>query len=97
MVSANDKGKKPVEEIKLEEQTSAGARARRPTLVGAINTGDPFYHNMQGIVAFGPDFRYHPEAAESLRTTNEFFDKYCALRMKVVILQEENDRLRKML
>jgi len=64
MVSANDKGKKPVEEIKLEEQTSA--RARKPTLVGAINTGDAFSRNMQGIIAFGPDFRYCPEAAEAL-------------------------------
>ena len=97
MVSANNKGKKPVEEIKLEEQTSIGARARKPTLVGAINTGDAFSRNMQGIIALVPDFRSCPEAVEALRTTDEFCDKYRALRVKADLLQEENNRLRKLL
>ena len=97
MVFANDKGKKPVEEIKLEEQTAAGTRARKPTFVGAINTGHAFSRNMQGIIASVPDFRSCPEAVEALRTTDEFCDKYRALRMKVDMLQEDNDRLREML
>ena len=97
MASADDEGKKAVEEIKLEEQTAAGTRARKPTFVGAINTGDAFSRNMQGIIAFGPELRYCPEAAEALRTTNEFCDKYRALRVKVDVLQEDNNRLRKML
>ena len=62
-----------------------------------MNTADAFYRNMQGIIAFDPGLRYCPEAAEALRTTNEFCDKHHALRMKVYILQEENNRLRKML
>src|SRR4051812_43447226 len=85
MVSANDKGKKLVEEVKLEEQTAAGSGARKPTFVGAINTGRAFYRNMKGIIASVPDFRSCPEAVEALRTTDEFCDKYSALRMKVDI------------
>src|SRR3954470_6508196 len=96
MAFANDKGKKPVE-IKLEEQTTTGTRGRKPNFVGAINTMDAFSRHMQGIIAFGPDFRYCPEAAEALRTTDEFRERYHALRMKVDELQEENNKLRKML
>src|SRR3954466_5202780 len=97
MVSANDKGKKLVEEVKMEEQTAVGSKARKPTFVGAINTGRAFSRNMQGIIASVLDFKSCPEAVEALRTTDEFCDKYRALRLKVDILQEENNRIRKML
>ena len=97
MASANEKGKKPVEEIKLEEQTAAGTRARKPTFVGVINIVRAFSRNMQGIIASVPYFKSCPEAVEALRTTDEFCDKYRSLRMKVDILQEENNRLHKML
>src|SRR4051812_6345005 len=85
------------EEVKMEEQTATGSRAKKPTFVGAINTERAFSHNMQGIIASVPDFKSLPEAVEALRTTDEFCDKYRALRTKVDILQEENNRLRKML
>ena len=81
----------------IKEQTAARSRSRKPTFVGAINTGRAFSHNMQGIIASVPDFRTCPEAVKSLRTTDEFCDKYRALRMKVDMHQEENNRLRKML
>src|SRR4051812_46691512 len=83
------------DEVKMEEQTVRGSRARKPTFVGAINTGRAFSRNMQGIIASVPDFRSCPEAVEALRTIDEFCDKYRALRMKVDILQEENNKLRK--
>ena len=52
---------------------------------------------MQGIIAFGPDFIYCLEAAQARRTTNEFCEIYRSLRIKVDELQEENNKLCKML
>ena len=81
----------------MKEQAAIGLRARKPTFVGAINTGRAFSHNMQGMMTSVLDSSSCPEVADALRTPNEFFDKYRALRMKVDMLQEENNRLRKML
>ena len=108
MVSANDKGKKLVEEERIvarredmdwggkEEvknmsagmkgQAARGSRAIKPTFVGAINTGRAFSHNMQGMMTSIPDLSSCPEAVEALRTTDEFCDKYQALRRNVDML-----------
>jgi hypothetical protein len=43
------------------------------------------------------DLSSFPAAGEALRVTDEFCDKYRVLRREVEILQEENNRLRRML
>ena len=91
-----------MEEIKetsssKEGQIAAGSRARKPTLVGSINTGRAFSHNMQGPIPPVLDISSFPVAEEAIRVTDEFCDKYRALRKEVEILQEENNRLRRML
>ena len=91
-----------VEEVKKissskEGQIAAGSRARKPTFVGSINAGRAFSHNMQGPIPPVPDLSSFPAAEEALRVTDEFCDKYRVLRMEVEILQEENNRLRRML
>jgi hypothetical protein len=58
--TSNDKGKKPLEEDlqgpKLKEgQMAGGSWAREPTLVGAINAGRAFSHNMHGPTPPIPD------------------------------------------
>ena len=80
-----------------EGQIAAGSRARKPTFVGSINAGRAFSHNMQGPIPPVPDLSSFPAAEEALRVTDEFCDKYRVLRMEVEILQEENNRLRRML
>ncbi len=80
-----------------EGQIAAGSRARKPTFVGSINTGRPFSHNMKGSIPPVPDLSSFPAAEEAIRVTDEFCDKYRALRKEVEILQEENNRLRRML
>jgi hypothetical protein len=52
---------------------------------------------MQGPIPPVLDLSSYPVAEETLRFTNEFCDKYRVLRMELEILQEENNRLRKML
>jgi hypothetical protein len=101
-VANNDKGKKPLEEDhqdpKLKEgQMARESRAREPTFVGTINTGRAFSHNMQGPIPPIPDPSSFPAAEEALRVTNEFCDKYQVVKKEVEILQEENNRLRRML
>jgi hypothetical protein len=103
MASANnDKGKKPLEEDhqdpKLKEgHMAGGSRAREPTFVGTINAGRAFSHNMQGPIPPVPDLSSFPATEEALRVTDEFCDKYRVLKREVEILQEENNRLHKML
>jgi hypothetical protein len=83
---------------KLKEgQIVARSRARGPTFVGSINTGRAFSHNMQGPIPPIPDLSSFPAAEEALRVTDEFCDKYRVLKREVEILQEENNRLRRML
>jgi len=91
-----------VEEVKKissskEGQIAAGSMARKPTFVGSINAGRAFSHNMQGPIPPVPDLSSFPAAEEALRVTDEFCDKYRVLRMEVETLQEENNRLRRML
>jgi hypothetical protein len=74
-----------------------GSRARDPTFVGSINTGRAFSHNMQGPIAPIPDLSSFPAAEEALRVTEEFCNKYRVLKKEVEILQEENNRLCRML
>jgi hypothetical protein len=100
--ASNDKGKKPLEEDhqdpKLKEgQMAGGSRTREPTFVGSINDGRAFSHNMQGPISPIPDLSSFPAAKEALRVTDEFCDKYRVLKKEVEILQEENNRLCRML
>ena len=87
MASANDN----------DEQMAARSRARKPILVGAINTGRAFSHNIQGPTPPALDFSSFPAAEEAIQVTDEFCGKYRALRKEVEILREENCRLRRML
>ena len=80
-----------------EGQIAAGSRARKPTLVGSINTGRAFSHNMQGPIPPVLDLSSFPVAEEAIRVTDELCDKYRALRKEVEILREENNRLPRML
>jgi hypothetical protein len=80
-----------------EGQIAAGSRTREPTFVGSINTRRDFSHNMQGPIPPVLDLSSCPAAEEALCVTDEFCDKYRVLRMEVEILQEENNRLRRML
>ena len=91
-----------MEEIKetsssKEGRIAAGSGAKKPTLVGSINTGRAFSHNMQGPIPPVLDLSSFPAAEEAIRVTDEFCDKYRALREEVEILREENNRLRGML
>jgi hypothetical protein len=100
--SSGDKEKTPQgddhQNPKLKEgQITAGTRTREPTLVGSINTGRAFSHNLQGPIPPLLDLSSYPVSVEALRVTNELCDKYRALRMEVEILREENNRLRRML
>ena len=80
-----------------EGHIAAGSSAGKPTLVGSINTGRAFSHNMQGPIPPVLDLSSFPAAEEAIRVADEFCDKYRALRKEVDILREENNRLRKML
>ena len=100
--SSGDKGKTPPEDDhqnpKLKEgQITTGSRIREPTFVGSINTGHAFSHNMQGPIPPVLDLSSFPVAEEAIRVTDEFCDKYRALRKEVEILREENNRLRRKL
>ena len=52
---------------------------------------------MQGAIPGVPDFSGFPKATEAIRVTDKLCDQYRVLRREVEILQEENDRLRRML
>ncbi|KAK1613754.1 hypothetical protein QYE76_019271 [Lolium multiflorum] len=80
-----------------EGQIAARLRARKATPVGSINTGHAFSHNMKGPIPPVLDLSSFPVAEEAIRVTDEFCDKYRALRKEVEILREENNRLRRML
>jgi len=73
------------------------SRPSNSTFVGSINPQRAFSHNVQGVTPPVPDLRFFPAGAEALRTTNEFCDQYRILRDEVEILQDENNRLRRML
>ncbi|KAK1684908.1 hypothetical protein QYE76_045756 [Lolium multiflorum] len=51
----------------------------------------------EGPIPPNPDLSSFPAVEEAFRVTDEFCNKYRALRMEVEILQEENNRLRRML
>src|SRR4051812_8548622 len=80
-----------------EGRNAARSGEKKPILVGAINTGRAFPHNMQGPIPPALDLDSFPEAKEAIRVTEEFCDNYRALRKEVEILREENCRLRRML
>ncbi|KAK1649761.1 hypothetical protein QYE76_067566 [Lolium multiflorum] len=69
----------------------------KPILVGSVNTRRSFSHNLQGPLPPAPDLNSFPAAEEALRVTDEFCDQYRVLRREVEILQDENNRLRRML
>ena len=77
--------------------TTRGAGPSNPTFVGSVNVRRAFSHNMQGAIPGVPDLSGFPEATEAIRVTDKFCDQYRVLRREVEILQEENDRLRRML
>jgi hypothetical protein len=52
---------------------------------------------MQGPIPPVPDLSSCPAVEEALWVIDEFCDKYRFLRMEVEILQEENNRLHRML
>ena len=89
-----------MEEVK-KMQSAKKDRARtgtsKPTFVGSINAQRAFSHNMQGAIPPVPDLSSFPDATEALRVTDQFCEQYRVLRREVDILQEENNRLRKML
>jgi hypothetical protein len=100
--ASNDREKTPSEDDRQDPQlkeghTASGSRAREPTFVGSINTGRAFSHNMQGPIPPILDLSSFPAAEEALRVTDELCDKYRVLKREVEILQEENNRLRRML
>jgi hypothetical protein len=87
-----------LQDPKLKEgQRAGGSWAREPTFVGAINAGCAFYHNMQGPIPPIPDLSSFLATEETLRVTDEFRAKYRVLKREVKILQEENNRLRRVL
>ncbi|KAK1626120.1 hypothetical protein QYE76_000435 [Lolium multiflorum] len=69
----------------------------KPILVGSVNTGRSFSHNLQGVLPPALDLDSFPCVEEAIRVADEFCDQYRALRREVEILQEENQRLRRML
>ena len=103
MVS-NNKDKEPLkEEFKEEAKEMSSIKRKRqtveskPILVGSVNTGRSFSHNLQGPLPPALSLNSFPCVEEALRVTDEFCDQYRALRREVEILQEENNRLRRML
>ena len=80
-----------------EGRVAAGVSVGRPTLVGSINTGRAFSHNMQGPIPPVLDLSSYPAAEEAIQVVDEVCDKYRTLRNEVDILREENNRLHRML
>ena len=80
-----------------EGRAAAGASVGRPTLVGSINPGRAFSHNMQGPIPPALDLSSYPAVGEAIQAADELCEKYCALRIEVDILHDENNRLRRML
>ena len=66
-------------------------------MVGSVNTGRSFSHNLQGPLPPALSLDSFPCVEEALPVTDEFCDQYRALRREVEILLEENNRLRRML
>ncbi|KAK1629698.1 hypothetical protein QYE76_004013 [Lolium multiflorum] len=105
MVSNNkDKGpwrEEMDERINKEKEKIASAKGEstrsKPILVGSVNTGRSFSHNLQGALPPALDLDSFPCVEEAIRVADEFCDQYRALRREVEILQEENQRLRRML
>ncbi|KAK1606548.1 hypothetical protein QYE76_030221 [Lolium multiflorum] len=84
---------KKMSSIKRERQ----AVGSKPILVGSVNTRRSFSHNLQGPLPPAPSLNSFPAVEEAFRVTDEFCDQYRVLRREVEILQEENNRLRRML
>ena len=88
------------EEIRVAQCQNQGGHAKRgagpsnPTFVGSVRA---FSHNLQGAIPGVPDLSDFPKATEAIRVTDKFCEQYRVLRMEVEILQEENNRLRRML
>ncbi|KAK1643513.1 hypothetical protein QYE76_061318 [Lolium multiflorum] len=107
MVSNNkDKGpwKEEMDErINKEKEKIASAKGEweatksKPILVGSVNTGRSFSHNLQGALPPALDLDSFPCVEEAIRVADEFCDQYRALKREVEILREENQRLRRML
>ncbi|KAK1647479.1 hypothetical protein QYE76_065284 [Lolium multiflorum] len=91
------------ERINKEKEKIASAEGEwettksKPILVGSVNTGRSFSHNLQGALPPALDLDSFPCVEEAIRVADEFCDQYRALRREVEILQEENQRLRRML
>ncbi|KAK1630446.1 hypothetical protein QYE76_004761 [Lolium multiflorum] len=105
---SNNKDKGPWREemderINKEKEKIASAKGEwettrsKPILVGSVNTGRSFSHNLQGALPPALDLDSFPCVEEAIRVADEFCDQYRALRREVEILQEENQRLRRML
>ncbi|KAK1648981.1 hypothetical protein QYE76_066786 [Lolium multiflorum] len=88
-----NKGEKKIASAKRERE----AMESKPILVGSVNTGRSFSHNLQGPLPPALSLNSFPCVEEAIRVTDEFCDQYRALRREVEILQEENQRLRRML
>src|SRR5215207_7530955 len=88
-----DKEKKKIASAKGEWETMES----KPILVGSVNTGRSFSHNLQGVLPPALDLDSFPCVVEAIRVADEFCDQYRALKREVEILQEENQRLRRML
>ena len=84
---------KKMSSIKRERQ----AVGSKPILVESVNTRRSFSHNLQGPLPPAPSLNSSPVVEEAFWVTDEFCDQYRALRREVEILQEENNRLRRML
>ena len=86
------------EEVKkMPSKRDQRAVGSKQILVGSVNTGRSFSHNLQRPLPPAPSLDSFPVLEEALRVTDEFCDQYRALRREVEILQEENNRLRRML
>ena len=107
-MASNNKDKGPWREemderINKEKEKIASAKGEwettrsKPILVGLVNTGRSFSHNLQGLLPPALSLNSFPCVEEAIRVTDEFCDQYRALRREVEILQEENQRLRRML
>ena len=73
-----------------ERYIATGSSTGRPTFVGSINTGRAFSHNMPGPIPPVLDLSLFPAAEEAIRVTDEFCEKYRALRKEVDVLREED-------
>jgi hypothetical protein len=99
--SSDDKGKRPWEFVHLgqkwkEEQVSGRARPKNPAFEGPMKARRIFSHDLQGPTYHVLDLNSMPVIEQGMLVTFEFCSQYQALKREVVMLQEENIRLRRM-